>query len=287
MSENPFAVPGDCTLRGDYTRCRADYTVEQDYSQYTAADHELWARLYARQAQLLDRYAAPEVVAGMKQLHIAQRIPRFTEINEFLGKATQWQLVAVPGLIPNDVFFLHLSQRRFPVSVWLRSPEEFDYLVEPDIFHDFFGHVPLLANPVFANYMQLYGQQGEKALASDSVTLLSRLYWYMVEFGLIRTKVGLRAFGAGILSSGGETVYAIDAPEPHRIAFDLERVLKTQYRIDSYQQTYFVVDSYEQLFTETRRDLAPLYERIRHLTPIPPTQLLPEDRVISAGTWVN
>lgn len=277
-TSNPFPIPGACNLRGDYSRCRPDYTVDQDYSLYTAADQELWRRLYARQAKLIRQYAAPEFIAGVDAFHMADAIPRFDQANELLARATGWQLVAVPGLIPNDAFFLHLAEKRFPVSVWLRTPEEFEYLVEPDVFHDFFGHVPLLSNPVFADYMQVYGNKGREAIETDSVTMLSRLYWYMVEFGLINTAEGLRAFGAGILSSGGETVYSIESPAPHRVAFNLGRVLKTDYRIDRYQDTYFVLDSFDQLFRETSRDLRPLYRAAKQSPTIPPTQVFADDR---------
>ena len=216
---------------------------------------------------------------------MAGAIPRLDRANEILGKATGWQLVAVPGLIPNDVFFTHLASRRFPVSIWLRRPEEIDYLVEPDIFHDFFGHIPLLSNPTFADYLRVYGEQGSSAIELDAVKVLSRLYWYMVEFGLIKTPRGLRAFGAGILSSAGETVYSIDSPEPHRIAFDVSRVMRTDYRIDSYQQTYFVVESFEELFLATQRDLRPIYKEAKASPPVEPTQSVPADRIIQRGQW--
>ena len=282
---NPFPIPGSCQLRGDYRLCAADYSVQQDYRLYTEADQALWRRLYARQAQLIARYAAPEFIAGVAALDMADAIPRFDRANEMLARATGFELVAVPGLIPNDVFFHHLAQRHFPVSVWLRREDEFDYLVEPDIFHDFFGHVPLLSNPVFADYLQRYGEQGLVAIELDAVEPMSRLYWYMVEFGLINTPRGLRAFGSGILSSGGETAYCIDSPQPHRIGFDVERVMRTAYRIDAYQQTYFVLDSFEQLFSQTRGDLRERLLRVREQPSIPATQTCAGDRIVTAGAW--
>ena len=282
---NPFEVAGSCQLRGDYQHCGADYRVDQDYARYTAADHALWRRLYARQAQLIERYAAPAFIDGVRALDMADAIPRFDRVNTLLHRATGWQLVAVPGLIPNDVFFGYLSRREFPVSVWLRREDEFDYLVEPDIFHDFFGHVPLLSNPVFADYLQAYGAQGRIAVDLDAVEPMSRLYWYMVEFGLIRTPQGLRAFGAGILSSGSETAYCIESPQPHRIAFNLERVMQTAYRIDTFQQTYFVLDRFDQLFESTRGDLRERLLRISAQAPIAATQVQADDQVISRGQW--
>src|SRR6185437_2063691 len=171
----------DHNLRGDYSRMRPDYTVDQDWDAYTAGQHDLWRRLYARQAALVPDYACDEFSATLATLDYGAGIPRFEAINRMLERATAWQLVAVPGLLPDPVFFEHLAQRRFPVTVWLRDPQEFDYIVEPDIFHDFFGHVPLLFNPVFADYMQAYGRGGLKAHALGAIEMLARLYWYTVE----------------------------------------------------------------------------------------------------------
>jgi len=193
-------------------------------------------------------------------------------------------VVAVPGLIPEEHFFAHLAARAFPVSVWIREPHEMDYLAEPDLFHDFFGHVPLLANPVFARFMQAYGLAGQKAREHGAVALLARLYWYSVEFGLLRTPAGLRAYGAGILSSQGETVYAVESPEPNRVGFDLRRIMRTDYRIDSFQRLYFVIDSFEELFSASYgTDFGPLYELFAGQPALAPEILLPEDRVITRG----
>jgi len=205
-------------------------------------------------------------------------------VNETLGKLTGFKIFAVPGLIPDDVFFDHLANRRFPVSWWIREESELDYLEEPDVFHDFFGHVPLLAHPVFADYMQEYGRAGPRAKQMNAIPLLSRLYWYTIEFGLIRTSEGLRVYGAGILSSKGETVYAIESDKPNRIAFDLERVLSTEFRIDAYQETYFVIDSFEQLFHETHKPFAPLYEKLSARKPNAPGAVLASDLVIHRGS---
>lgn len=273
----------DTALRGDYSHVRNDFTIDQGWDQYTSADHAMWRTLYDRQSALLPRYAAPEFIEGLKHLDVRDGIPDFRRASELLGKATGWTLVAVPGLIPEREFFEHLAARRFPVTNWIRKPEEMDYLVEPDVFHDFFGHVPLLAHPVFADYMQAYGKGGVKAIALGAQEQLTRLYWYMVEFGLINTKDGLRAYGAGMLSSRGETQFCIDSASPHRIGFDLERVMRTQYRIDDYQQTYFVLDSYEQLMNATAVDFTPLYARLRELPAIAPTEVLPTDRVFTLG----
>ena len=251
--------------RGNYARAGTDYTCPQDYEAYTAADHDTYRRLYERQAALLPGLACDEFIAALPSLGIKDRIPRFEEINERLYKATRWEIVGVPGLIPEVPFFTLLANRKFPVTDWIRQPEEFDYIVEPDIFHDLFGHVPLLFNPVMADYVQRYGQGGLKAAELGACELLSRLYWYTIEFGLIRQPDGLRAYGAGILSSSGELQYAVNSPEPHRVPLDLERTMRTRYKIDTYQQTYFVIDSFKQLFDMTAPDFAPVYERVRAL----------------------
>lgn len=262
-------------LRGDYSHCDEHYVVKQDWSAYTDAQHALWRKLYRRQARLVPGRACDVFIDSLAKLDAADEIPHLDRTTEALYKATGWQLVAVPGLVPDLTFFEHLANRRFPVTVWLREPSEFDYIVEPDVFHDFFGHVPLLFNPVFADHMQQYGQGGLKALQLGGLTYLARLYWYTVEFGLMQSPQGLRAYGAGILSSGGEIEYCLTDPKPHRIAFDAERVMRTLYKIDSYQESYFVIRDFQQLFDETAPDFAPLYERLKTEMPLPANTLLP------------
>lgn len=253
------------SLRGDYTRAASDYSVQQEWASYTPAEHALYRRLFARQSKLVPRYACPEWIDAIAGLDSAQEIPRFEQVSRKLRSATGWEIVAVPGLIPDDAFFTHLANRRFPVTVWLRKPEEFDYIVEPDVFHDFFGHVPLLFDRTYADHLYEYGKGGLKAMRLDAVKMLARLYWYTIEFGLVKTKSGVRAYGAGLLSSGGELAYCVDDPRPRRHAFELERMMRTEYRIDRYQDTYFVLDSFEQLMRETAPDFTPLYARIREL----------------------
>ena len=251
--------------RGDYARAGSDYTCPQNHAAYSAADHATYRRLYERQSALLPGLACDAFIAALPSLGIRDHIPRFEEINERLYRATRWQIVAVPGLIPEVPFFTLLANRQFPVTDWIRTPAELDYIVEPDIFHDLFGHVPLLFNPVFADYVQRYGQGGLKAAELGACEMLSRLYWYTIEFGLIRQNNGLRAYGAGILSSPGELPYAVQSPEPQRLPLVLERTMRTRYQIDRYQQTYFVIDSFEQLFDMTAADFAPLYQRLQGL----------------------
>jgi phenylalanine-4-hydroxylase len=270
--------------RGDYSRASADYTCAQNHTAYTAADHDTYRRLYERQAALLPGLACDAFISALPALGVKTHIPRFEQINERLFKATQWEIVAVPGLIPEVPFFTLLANRKFPVTDWIRSPQEFDYIVEPDIFHDLFGHVPLLFNPVFADHMQAYGKGGLKAHQLDACEQLSRLYWYTIEFGLIQQAEGLRAYGAGILSSPGELPYAVRDPGPLRLPLDVLRIMRTGYKIDSYQQTYFVINSFQQLFDKTAPDFTPLYQQLNDLSDIAAGTRLEGEATFSAGT---
>ncbi len=261
------AIYGQSTRppRGDYARggqVAADYTCPQNYAAYTQADHATYRRLYERQSELLPGLACDAFIAALPSLGASTHIPRFEDINERLTKATGWEVVAVPGLIPEVPFFTLLANRKFPVTDWIRTPEEFDYIVEPDIFHDLFGHVPLLFDKVFANHMQAYGAGGLKAHALGACEQLARLYWYTIEFGLVQQANGLRAYGAGILSSSGELVHAVQSPSPQRVPLDLLRCMATKYNIDNYQNTYFVVSSFQQLFDMTAPDFTPLYAQL-------------------------
>jgi phenylalanine-4-hydroxylase len=267
-------------LRGDYTRARADFTVEQSWHAYTEADHALWRRLYARQSQLVADYACREFAQGLARTDCAGRIPDLDQVNAVLTPASGWRLVAVPGFIPDEQFFRHLAARQFPVTVWLRKPEEFDYLVEPDIFHDFFGHVPMLFDRGFGDFMQRYGEHGLKALDMGALSLAARLYWYTVEFGLIDGDDGLRAYGAGILSSGGETPYSLESPLPLRVRFDMRRCMRTRYRIDDFQKTYFVIRSIDELKAAVAQDLAPLMRALQHESELQPDALYPGDEPV-------
>ena len=258
------------SLRGDYHLAAADYSVVQDWNAYSEAEHALFRRLFERQSKLVPRYACPEWITAIAGLDAGSGIPEFDRVSKKLRAKTNWEIVAVPGLIPDDAFFTHLANRRFPVTVWLRTPEEFDYIVEPDVFHDFFGHVPLLFDPVYADHLHEYGKGGLKAMRLDAVTMLARLYWYTIEFGLMKTPSGIRAYGAGLISSGGELAYCVDDLAPKRLVFDLEKALRTEYLIDRYQSTYFVIDSFEQLMRDTAPDFTPLYEKLRALPALAP-----------------
>ncbi|EZP71494.1 Phenylalanine-4-hydroxylase [Sphingomonas paucimobilis] len=278
MSNHSAPSPGAAT----------DWTIPQDWASYSAEEHATWDRLFARQAGMLPDRVVPAFIEGLDVLRMTKPgIPDFDELNDRLFRATGWQVVAVPGLVPDETFFDHLAHRRFVAGRFIRTPEQLDYLKEPDIFHDVFGHVPLLVHPAFADYMQAYGEGGLRAAKLGMIEALARLYWYTVEFGLIRDGGGggLKLYGAGIVSSYGESLFALDDPSPNRIAFDLERVMRTRYRIDDYQQNYFVIDSFEDLLRQTRdADLGPVYERLRGHQPIDAGALMPADRVLHAGT---
>ena len=247
----------------------------------------MWDRLFERQATLLPGRVAPEFTDGLDVLRMSKPgIPDFEELSERLIERTGWQVVAVPGLIPDDVFFDHLANRRFVAGNFIRTPEQLDYLQEPDIFHDVFGHVPLLANPVFADYMQAYGAGGQRAANAGVIAKLARLYWYTVEFGLIRDSAdSLKIYGAGIVSSYGESIFSLDDSSPNRLGFDVKRLMRTKYRIDDYQQNYFVIDSFEDLLEQTlETDFGPLYAELADAPDIEIETILPTDKVYTRGT---
>ena len=263
---------------------RADWTVAQDWAAYTPAQHAVWQTLFERQRQLLQGRACDAFIQGIEALPIsAQRIPDFKALSEVLLQRTGWQVVAVPGLVPDEVFFEHLAHRRFPAGQFIRQAHQLDYLEEPDVFHDVFGHVPLLMNPVMADYLQAYGQGGLRAQSLGMLDKLARVYWYTVEFGLVQQADGLRIYGAGIASSAAETVFALEDESPQRLRFELERVMRTNYRIDDFQESYFVVDHLDALLALARIDFAPVYQRAQGAE-LEPADRLASDTVISAGT---
>lgn len=260
---------------------RSDFTIDQPVEQYGAVDHAVWQQLYERQTAMLPGRVCDAFMECIRALDMdARRVPEFERLNEKLMAATGWQVVAVPGLVPDEVFFDHLANRRFPATWWMRRPDQLDYLQEPDCFHDVFGHVPLLANPVFADFMQAYGKAGTVAQSLGALPLLARLYWYTVEFGLMRDGDGLRIYGAGIVSSRGETEFSLTSREPNRIGFSLERVLRTEYRIDTFQQTYFVIDDFAQLFDAMRADLPTLFKAFAEQPSFEANARRPEDTQI-------
>lgn len=262
-----------------------DYTVEQNWEQFTQEEHDRWDRLYERQCRLLPGRACDEYLEGLKLLSLSKSgIPNFDTLSDDLEKLTGWRVVAVPDLVPDDVFFDHLANKRFPAGNFIRSEENLDYLQEPDIFHDVFGHVPMLTNPVFSDYMQAYGKGGQRANGMGVLKNLARLYWYTVEFGLINTAEGMRIYGAGIVSSKSESIYCLESQSPNRLHFDLERLMKTDYIIDDFQQTYWVISSFEELLEATYQDFGKLYEKLANSTEIHNVDtVLPSDKVYTHG----
>lgn len=263
----------------------ADWTIPQNWAAYTEVEHQTWNTLYERQMKILPGRASEAFLRGLDALDLnAGGIPDFDVINPKLQALTGWTVVCVPGLVPDEVFFDHLANRRFVSGQFIRKPDQLDYLQEPDIFHDVFGHVPMLTDPDFAAYMEAYGKGGQRAAALGMLPNLARLYWYTVEFGLMREAGGLRIYGAGIVSSATESVFSLEDPSPNRLGFDLERVMKTLYRIDDFQQVYFVIDSIEALKTVTLQDFGPVYERLKGAEALPIEAVLPTDKVFTQGT---
>ncbi|WP_045764168.1 phenylalanine 4-monooxygenase [Xanthomonas albilineans] len=286
MDIAPRRVEHQHTDKG-YVPVYTTTVVAQPWDRYDADDHATWGTLYRRQRELLvgracDAFLQAQDTMGMSP----QAIPKFDQLNTVLAATTGWTLVGVEGLLPELDFFDHLANRRFPVTWWIRRPGQIDYIAEPDLFHDLFGHVPLLMNPLFADYMQAYGRGGVKAHAIGPQALqhLTRLYWYTVEFGLIDTSAGLRIYGAGIVSSKGESLYSLESDAPNRIGFDLQRIMRTRYRIDTYQKTYFVIDSFAQLMQATAADFTPIYTALADQVHLPAGQVQPDDRVLQRGS---
>ncbi|AGH51084.1 phenylalanine 4-monooxygenase [Sphingomonas sp. MM-1] len=276
----------ELTLERPPEGAAADWTIDQNWERFTPQEHAVWDTLFERQARLLPGRASKAWLRGLDVLRLSRPgIPNFEELSERLMAATGWRVVAVPGLVPDDIFFDHLAHRRFVAGNFIRRADQLDYLQEPDVFHDVFGHVPMLADPVFADYMQAYGQGGLRSLGFGALHKLARLYWYTVEFGLVEEEGALRIYGSGIVSSRGESLFALDDPSPNRIAFDLRRVMRTRYRIDDYQQTYFVIPSFEELLRCTlETDFAPLYAELEGMEDLDPETVLAEDRVLTQGT---
>ena len=261
--------------------------VEQPWDTYSAADHDVWRQLYERQREILVGRACDEFLQAQDAMGMTPRqIPKFSELNEVLSAATGWTLMGVEGLLPELDFFDHLANRRFPVTWWIRRPDQVDYIEEPDLFHDLFGHVPLLMNPLFADYMEAYGRGGVKAhgIGADALQNLTRLYWYTVEFGLIQQADGLRIYGSGIVSSKGESIHSLESAVPNRIGFDLQRIMRTRYRIDSFQKTYFVIDSFQQLIEATFPDFTPIYTQLAAQDSVPAGTVLDSDAVVQRGS---
>jgi phenylalanine-4-hydroxylase len=250
----------------------ADWTVPQHWERFTEDEHRVWDLLFARQHEMLNGRAVRAFAEGLDVLRLSRPgIPELGELNQRLHARTGWTVVSVPGLVPDEIFFAHLAERRFPAGNFIRRRDQLDYLEEPDVFHDVFGHVPLLALPAVGDFMQALGRKGLEALERGMLDRLARLYWYTVEFGLAREDGGLRIYGAGILSSFGESRFSLDSAVPRRRRFALEEVLRTTYRSDAFQEGYFVIDSFEDLLeTVIEADLDALYDAVAPLPDLAP-----------------
>jgi len=284
MPDGSFSKHG--LLAGDAAAPhRTDWTIDQAWERYTPAEHATWRRLYERQAKLLPGRACNEFLAGMEALQIgAETIPDFRRLSDALMRSTGWQVVAVPGLVPPEVFFEHLANRRFPAGQFIRRPEQLDYIEEPDVFHDVFGHVPMLTHPVLADFLQAYGEGGLRAQRLGALDQLSRVYWFTVEFGLVAQDGTPRIYGAGIVSSFAETQFSLEDSSPNRLKFNLPRVMRTRYRIDDFQETYFVLDKLDDLLHLAEIDFAPLYDEAKAMPEIEPGDVLPGDGILTRGT---
>ncbi|HKR23907.1 MAG TPA: phenylalanine 4-monooxygenase [Allosphingosinicella sp.] len=251
---------------------RADWTIPQHWERFTREEHRVWDLLFARQQAALKGKAVADFFHGLDVLRLSKPgIPDFEELNERLFARTGWTIVSVPGLVPDDVFFAHLSKRRFPAGNFIRAADSLDYIEQPDVFHDVFGHVPLLALPAIADFMQAMGAEGLAAIEAGALHRLARLYWYSVEFGLAREEGETRIYGAGLLSSFGESRFALESPKPRRSPFVLGQVLRTRYRSDAFQEAYFVIPSLDELLRLLgERDLAGLYRDLESLPDLDP-----------------
>jgi len=260
--------------------------LEPAQHDYGADDHKVWDELFARQMEILPGRAASAFLAGLERLDLGRGgVPDLARLSAELMPMTGWQVVPVPMLIPDDVFFWHLANRRFPAGNFIRSRECLDYIEEPDVFHDVFGHVPMLTDPTFADYMQEYGRAGWKAMRYNRLKALGSLYWYTVEFGLICEADGLRAYGAGILSGPAEVVFALEAQTPNRIMLHVDRVMRTDYVIDDLQPTYFVIESFADLYHQTvERDFDRLYRGLGPGFTYANTAVIDVDDVVHRGT---
>ena len=250
----------------------ADWTVPQNWERFTAEDHAVWDLLFARQQEMLHGRAVRAFEESLDVLKLSRPgIPELGELNERLFERTGWEVVSVPGLVPDPIFFEHLANRRFPAGNFIRRRDQLDYLEEPDVFHDVFGHVPLLAQPAVADFMQALGEMGLEALRLGQLHRLARLYWYTVEFGLAREDGQLCIYGAGILSSFGESRFSLESAKPSRPDFDLARVLRTTYRSDAFQESYFVIDSFEDMLERVMEaDLGAIYAQADQLPDLNP-----------------
>lgn len=250
----------------------ADWTIPQNWEAFSAQEHDIWTRLLDQQSAALESYAATSFLRGLDILKMSRPgIPDYRELNARLKPTTGWEVVAVPGWIPNEPFFTHLVNRRFPVANFLRSSENLAYNEEPDMFHDLFGHVPTLTDPAFSGFLIAYGEAGLRAEKLGASDYLAHVWLYTVEFGLVVEDNGLRAYGGGLLSSFAETVSALSDADVRRVWLDIERAMRTKYNFDEFQRIYFVVESFDHLLNLTEAaDFASIYRKIAGMPMLEP-----------------
>src|SRR5580704_4571261 len=228
------------------------YLIQQDWAAYTPDQHAVWAELVSRRMPQLKEHACEEYLDGFDQIGLREdAIPNLAEVNKRLGPRTGWNATSVSGFLPPDAFFAMLAARQFPTTTWLRNRESLEYIPEPDIFHDVFGHVPMHAHPVFADFLQHYGAVCAVLTDKEALEKMGRLFWFTVEFGVIRQKGEYRLYGSGLISSQGESTYVIEGGPEIRDS-DVDKVLKTEFSTSEMQPVLYAVDSFEQIYEATR-----------------------------------
>ncbi|MEP0190386.1 MAG: phenylalanine 4-monooxygenase [Erythrobacter sp.] len=257
-----------------------DWSVPQNWEQFTQKDHDRWTEFAAKQTKALEGLTCDAFLDGVRALELDRLgVPEFSTWNERLRSVTGWEVIAVPGVIPNEPFFRMLSERKFPVANFLRQGPSFEYSEEPDMFHDVFGHMPMFIDPTFGEFMSAYGRAGLRAEKIGMSDWLGRLYLHTVEFGLIREGGQLRAYGAGLMSSYAESVHALTSEEPRRLRFNLPRIMRTQWPFDTFQPTYFVIEGFEALLEEMETtSLRNVYNEVADLPLFPIGESAPDDR---------
>lgn len=280
ISSDQFSAP---LIKPDHV---GDDWLEPSQRVYTDDEHAIWDELYQRQMALLPGRAAPEFMDGLEKLNLgAGGVPDINKLSAQLQDATGWTIVPVPSVIPDHVFFYHLANRRFPAGNFIRQRTTMDYIMEPDVFHDVFGHTPMLIEPKMADFIQKIGENGWNALRHNKLKALGALYWYTVEFGLVDTPQGFRLYGAGIASSPQETVFSLEGRSPNRLHFSLDRVMRTDYVTSDLQQSYFVIDSFADLFRETAaRQFDYIYASLKPSFQYATSAVLETDRIYQLGT---
>lgn len=287
-SQKDLVAPADPLNLENYQPERSDWTIDQGWERYTEQEHATWRTLYQRMTKLMKGRACALFERGIKELPMdSEQIPNFVELSKRLYKHSGWTVVAVPGLVPDNVFFEHLANRRFPSGCYIRRPHEMDYQEYPDVFHDIFGHIPLLMYPLMGDFIQNCGKAAVKAHQlnqTDLIERIARLYWYIVEVGLVQEENGIRSFGAAIASSEKEILFALEDRSPNLVKFDASRVMRSEFWIYDLQQTYFVLDDMDDLIKIAQLNLDELAAQLSGTPDIELGELIDADQIIQRGT---